>query len=65
MAFDTVKTFCATLVQQRNELGERVTAWLQSHREIRIADIIVTQSSDAAYHCLTVTVFYLRSGGDA
>ena len=56
--FHAVKVFSATMAVQRNELGERVTAWLHANRGIQIADIVVTQSSDAEYHCVTITVFY-------
>lgn len=61
-AFSGVKTFCATLVAQRQSLGEQVTRWLEDARARRpgfqIVDIVVTQSSDEAYHCLTISVFF-------
>ena len=59
LQFDAVKIFSATLSHQRNELGERVTEWLHAHRDNEIVEIMVTQSSDSAFHCLTITVFYL------
>ncbi|CAN5649078.1 hypothetical protein BH11MYX1_BH11MYX1_21470 [soil metagenome] len=56
--FDGVKVFSATMSQQRAALGEDVTAWLASHPTCKPIEVIVTQSSDAAYHCITITVFY-------
>ena len=57
-AFNGVKVFCATKFADRQSLGDTVTRWLAEHREFDIADIVVTQSSDSAFHCLTVSVFY-------
>jgi len=56
--FTGVKTFTATLAAQRCGLGDVVTSWLRAHPEIDVVDIVVTQSSDHAYHCLTITVFF-------
>jgi hypothetical protein len=53
-----VKVFTATKARDRERLGELVTGWLGAHPEHRILDKIVTQSSDAEYHCLTITLFY-------
>jgi len=55
--FDGLKTFSATLGRDRNELGERVTAWLNDTRVTPIRTH-VTQSSDAGFHCVTITLFY-------
>jgi hypothetical protein len=61
-AFNGVKIFCATLVAQRQSLGDQVTRWLEDARARRwgfeVVDIVVTQSSDEAYHCLTISVFF-------
>ena len=58
--FNGVKVFSATMVADRDQLGEKVTAWIETHRECELSQIIVTQSSDAAFHCVTVAVFYLE-----
>jgi hypothetical protein len=55
---DGVKVFSATMSHQRAVLGEDVTAWMTSHPTCKPTEVIVTQSSDAAYHCITITVFY-------
>lgn len=44
----------------REHLGDKVTAWLASSSHRKLTDIIVTQSSDAAFHCITISVFYYQ-----
>lgn len=57
-AYDGLRVFSATMVDQRAQLGDRVSAWLQDHPEIKVVDIVVMQSSDRAFHCLSICVFY-------
>jgi hypothetical protein len=56
--FNGVKVFSATMVADREQLGEKVTAWMQGHSAKRVTDIVITQSSDEAFHCIAITVFY-------
>jgi hypothetical protein len=56
--FNGVKVFSATMFAQRSELGETVTHWMEAHPSVEIADIVVAQSSDQAFHCISITVFY-------
>lgn len=56
--FNGVKVFSATMAQERDQLGEKLTTWLADRPHVRIVDRIVTQSSDEAFHCLAITVFY-------
>jgi hypothetical protein len=56
--FNGVKVFSATMVADRDQLGEKVTAWLASHPQCKPTDIVLTQSSDEAFHCLAITLFY-------
>lgn len=56
--FDGATVFSATMARNREPLGERVTAWLAGHPENQIVDAVVTQSSDAQFHCITVTLFW-------
>jgi hypothetical protein len=56
--FNGVKVFSATMAQERENLGEKLTAWLRDRPQFQIVDTIVTQSSDEAFHCLAITVFY-------
>ena len=53
-----IKVFSATKAKDREQLGEHITSWLRNHPDLEIVDKIVTQSSDAAFHCLTITLFY-------
>lgn len=46
------------MVGDRNILGEKIEAWLHSHPAIEPVDSIVTQSSDSAFHCVAITIFY-------
>jgi hypothetical protein len=57
--FNGVKVFSATMFAQREQLGGTVTSWIESHPTYAIRDVVVRQSSDAAYHCVSITVFYL------
>ena len=56
--FNGVKVFSATMVADRERLGEKVTDWINAHPEIQVRDMVVTQSSDEAFHCLAITIFY-------
>ncbi len=58
MAFNGVKVFSATMIRDRNNLGDEVTVWLAEHPNYELSEILVTQSSDHAFHCLSITVFY-------
>jgi hypothetical protein len=46
------------MAQERDRLGERITEWIREHPDHEIVDTIVTQSSDEAFHCLVITLFY-------
>jgi hypothetical protein len=56
--FNGVKVFSATMAEQRGQLGDLVSAWVRDHAGYTISDIVITQSSDAAFHCLAISVFY-------
>jgi hypothetical protein len=57
-AFNGVKVFSATMVAQRERLGESVTEWLAARPQLELVDMRITQSSDAQFHCIAITVFY-------
>jgi hypothetical protein len=57
--FNGVKVFSATMAQERENLGEKVTVWVREHPQCKVVDTVVTQSSDEAFHCLAITVFYM------
>lgn len=60
--FNGVKVVSATMVADRMMLGEKVTAWIERKRAevegFQLREIGVTQSSDEAFHCIAMTVFY-------
>ncbi len=58
--FNGVKIFSATMAQDRDRLGERITAWIREHQDFEIVDTVVTQSSDEAFHCLVISLFYIE-----
>jgi hypothetical protein len=57
-AFNGMKIFSATMAMDRERLGDKLTAWMDHHPECEVREAIVTQSSDEAFHCITITVFY-------
>ena len=57
--FDGVKVFSATMQQDRDQLGARITAWLSANPRLRVVDTVVCQSSDSAFHCLSFVLFYV------
>ncbi len=61
MKFDGVKVFSATKARDRQNLGDRMTMWLEHHPEVDVVDTVVTQSSDREFHCLSITLFYQGS----
>jgi hypothetical protein len=56
--FNGVKTFSATMAKARDALGDQVGAWLASDPKREVVDTVVTQSSDEAFHCIAITIFY-------
>jgi hypothetical protein len=56
--FNGVKVFSATMVADRDQLGEKVSAWMAANSHLKVTDIVVTQSSDEAFHCIAITVFF-------
>lgn len=53
-----VKVFSATKARDREMLGETITDWIRKHADFEIVDKVVTQSSDAEFHCLAITIIY-------
>ncbi len=56
--FNGVKVFSATMYADREKLGEKVSDWIAQHPKAKVTEIDVTQSSDAAFHCITLSLFY-------
>ena len=56
--FNGVKVFSATMIADRERLGDKVTDWIAAHRDCELSQITITQSSDSSFHCIAITVFY-------
>ena len=56
--FNGVKVFSATMVSDRERLGEKITEWMEGNPRVEVREAVVTQSSDEAFHCLAITLFY-------
>lgn len=46
------------MARNRDELGDQVTDWIRKNPTIEITDVVVRQSSDQSFHCISITVFY-------
>lgn len=61
-AFNGCKIFSATMFAQRQTLGDEVTRWLEdAHARrpgFRLVDMVVSQSSDRAFHCVAICLFF-------
>lgn len=56
--WNACKVFCATKASDREFLGEKVTAWMRDHPSVTIVDKVVRQSSDDAYHAISIVLFF-------
>jgi hypothetical protein len=57
MAFNGIKVFSATMHRDRDTLGEKITEWIRTSG-VEIVDLIVRQSSDSEYHCISIVVLF-------
>jgi hypothetical protein len=48
------------MVADRDQLGEKVTDWMAKNQQKKVTDIVITQSSDEAFHCIAITVFFFE-----
>lgn len=55
--YSKVKVFSATKAQDRENLGGHIGDWITRFAP-NIVETVVTQSSDAEFHCLAITIFY-------
>jgi hypothetical protein len=49
-----VKVFSVTKARERDELGDRVTAWIADNPEVQVVRTVVALSSDERFHCLSM-----------
>ena len=59
--FDGVQIWTATMAREREGMGAQITRWMRDNPDKEIVDYTITQSSDAAYHCVVVTFFYRQA----
>ncbi len=58
VSFTGVKVFSTTLARDRENMGEHIGRWLAEHPDIEVVDKTVTQSSDKAFHCVSIIFFF-------
>lgn len=56
--FDGIKVFSGSTFADRSTLGDKATDWIREHPEYMLVEAEVKQSSDHAYHCITLVLFY-------
>lgn len=56
--FNRVAVFSATKARDREELGDKISRFLETYRG-EIVDKTVAQSSDREFHCLSIVLFLL------
>lgn len=50
------KVFSATKARDREELGDRVMAWLEANPNLEIRKTVVSLTSDSKFHCLSMVL---------
>jgi hypothetical protein len=58
-----VKVFTATKAKERMGLGDLITEWIRSEPQKTVLDVMVNQSSDDEFHCLTITIRFSEDSG--
>jgi hypothetical protein len=38
---------------------------MANHSQLKVTDLVITQSSDEAFHCIAITVFYWEDTASA
>ena len=51
-----VKVFSATKRRDREEVGDRVTAWLRDHPKVDVFRAVVALTSDREFHCYSLVL---------
>jgi hypothetical protein len=51
-----VKVFSVTKARERDELGERVTAWIAANPGLKILRTFIALTSDNKFHCLSMVL---------
>jgi hypothetical protein len=56
-----MQIFTATISREREQLGEKVTAWLAAHPDVEVVNTTSMQSSDSAFHCISILIFFRQA----
>jgi hypothetical protein len=66
MPISVFKVFSATKARDREDLGERVSAWIEANPQIEVKKTVVSLSSDSSFHCLSFVLICAqrRTGSD-
>lgn len=56
-----VKVFSATKARDREDIGDRVSAWIAANPGVEIVQTVVAQSSDRSFHCLSLILICARA----
>jgi hypothetical protein len=51
-----VKVFSVTKARDREVIGDRVSAWVQTNPQLEVRDTFVRLSSDREFHCLSLVL---------
>jgi hypothetical protein len=57
-----VKVFSVTKARERDELGERVTAWLAANPGLKVLRTFIALTSDNRFHCLSMVLICGTAG---
>jgi hypothetical protein len=57
-----VKVFSVTKARDRDQIGERVGAWLRTNPHLEVRKAVVSLSSDSAFHCLSLVLICFEPG---
>ena len=47
-----IKVFSVTKARDREELGDRVSAWIAANPQLQVKETFLRLSSDSSFHCL-------------
>ena len=58
-----VKVFSVTKARERDELGERVMAWIAANPGVKVLSTVVALTSDNRFHCLSMVLLCATATG--
>jgi hypothetical protein len=64
-AISVIKVFSATMLRDREGLGDRVSGWLAENPQLEVRETVVSLSSDSKFHCLSLVLICAERPADA